>query len=73
MKEGGDLGKIPLIILTGEKSDMDIETNIRWRKSQEDFLKCSQNSEMKAVEKANHYFYQYTPDIAVDYILEICR
>lgn len=73
VKEGGDLGKIPLMILTAEKSDTDIETNTEWRKSQEDFLKWSQNSEMKVVEKANHYFYQYTPDIVVDYILKICK
>ncbi|MEN6313864.1 MAG: alpha/beta hydrolase [Clostridiaceae bacterium] len=68
---GSKLGNIPLRILTAEKSDTDDKINAEWVKSQKDFMKWSQNSNMEIVEKGNHYFYQFTPKTVVDTILKI--
>ncbi len=71
VSEGGNLGNIPLVIMTAENSDPDYEINAEWMKSQKDFLKWSQNSEMKIVDNGNHHFYQYTPETVVEEILKI--
>lgn len=68
---GSKLENIPLRILTAEKSDVDAKINTEWIKSQRDFMKWSQNSNMVIIKNGNHYFYQFTPQTVVDTVLEI--
>ncbi len=67
------LGNIPLRILTAEKPDADDKINTEWIKSQKDFMKWSQNSNMEIIKNGNHYFYQFAPQTAVDTILKIAE
>jgi pimeloyl-ACP methyl ester carboxylesterase len=71
--DGSNLGNITLVILTAENSDPDFGINTEWIKSQKDFLNWSQNSKMKIVKNANHYFYQFTPETVVEEILNISK
>jgi pimeloyl-ACP methyl ester carboxylesterase len=70
---GGNLGNIPLLLLTAENSDPDYKINTEWIKSQQAFLEWSNNSEMEIVKNGNHYFYQFSPEKVVEMILKICE
>lgn len=65
--DSGNLGEVPLIILTAGN---EISDN-KWKNSQEDFSSWSTDSEQKVINDSPHYIHQYLPDKVNSEILKI--
>lgn len=65
--ENGDLGKIPLRILTAEEES----ANINWKKSQEEFKAWSTDGKQRIVKGTPHFIHQYAPDEIISEILDV--
>ena len=67
VKKNGNLGQIPLRILTSDEEAKDS----KWKNSQEDFKSWSTDSKQKIVNGSLHYIHQYKPNEVNSYIIEI--
>lgn len=64
---GGNIGKIPLIILTSEKS----ANNKTWARTQQQLKDWSANSNQEMVKKSSHYIHLDNPTLVIERIKEL--
>ncbi|PRR81192.1 alpha/beta fold hydrolase [Clostridium vincentii] len=67
VKKNGNLGEIPLRILTSGEEAKDS----KWKKSQEDFMSWSTDSKQRIVNGSPHYIHQYAPNEVNNDIIEV--
>lgn len=70
--DGGNIGNIPLIILTSEQST-NSKISLEWKNSQEDLKEWSTDSKQKIIKESTHYIHWDSPNTVIEEIKDLLK